>query len=243
MKFIKTRLDGKALEAIDSDVDSVDELIQQLKNAIKPDNSKIITGRMMALKIDRTKIQEYSKQAEELADALKRTLIFEGIPSKNAQEMTIEKTIEMCRASTRSDVVRSILGAATFSGHKEVIAKLIVESERDKSEKQVLSFQKFNKRSNNNFQHNKFQNRANFNNRGRGGARGRFNSNGNNRNFAPRQFNNNTQFRGNGRGGYNGGRGRGNYNIRVAQDQGQLGFSQMPPQMSPQIQNPQNQQM
>lgn len=100
---------------------------------------------MVALKMDNKQTQDFVTQAEELADAFRRSLISEGITQEKANEMAIDKTVEMCRASAKSGVVKSILGAATFTNTKEVIAKLITETATDTSEKQVYAYQKFNK--------------------------------------------------------------------------------------------------
>lgn len=40
----------------------------------------------------------------------------EGISANKAQEMTIDTTVEMCRASPRSDLVKAILASTHFFG-------------------------------------------------------------------------------------------------------------------------------
>lgn len=80
VRFIKSKLEGKAHECIPPDADSSDVIIESLKAQIKPDNSKVIAGRMLALEPDRFKLIEFSTQMEALADALQRSLIIEGIP-------------------------------------------------------------------------------------------------------------------------------------------------------------------
>lgn len=204
--FIFTRLSGLALEAIPENVDNIAEIKAALKSKIKPDSSKVIAGRMMALKLDNRKIQDYSKQAEELAESFRRSLVIEGITQSKANEMAVDKTIEMCRSSAKSDLVRSVLAAATFDNTKEVIAKLITETATDTSEKQVLAYQKFNKNNNN---------RQNNGNRGSNGYRRYNNSNYNNQNA---NNNNNNRFNGRGRGNR---RGRNNSGYRLNNNNGQ----------------------
>lgn len=46
-QFILSKLEGKALECVPTDPASVDDIINALKSSIKPDNSKVIEGRMM----------------------------------------------------------------------------------------------------------------------------------------------------------------------------------------------------
>lgn len=179
-----------AKEAVPNDAQNVEAIINALKNKIKPDSSKVIAGRMMALRLDKKIVQDFSKNAEELADAFKRSLIVEGITQNKANEMAIDKTVEMCRASAKNDLVRSILAASSFENTTEVIAKLIVETATDNTEKQVLAYQKFN----------------NNNNRGRGRGNNRYNNNNNGR----RNFNDNNNRRNN----YKNRRGRGRGNNR-----------------------------
>lgn len=100
LTFIKTKLGGKVQEG-----SKIDELLKQLKMKIKPDNSK---GKMMALMMQRQNPQTFAREAEQSVDAFQRLLTIEGISLAKANKMTIDKTIEMCRASGKSNVVRSI---------------------------------------------------------------------------------------------------------------------------------------
>lgn len=208
LDFIQTRLEGKALECIPQKPESVDKIIEALKKKIRPDSSKVITGKMMALKSDRNNLQNFSKQAEELAEALKRSLIFEGISEDKSQEMVVEKMVEMCRQSARSDLVKSVLASTSFTDPKEVVSKFIVESSTDAGEKSVMSFN------------------SQRGYRGRGGrvlqfnGRNRYQNHGN-RNFRPNYNSNNRGnfHNNNNRGRFNnhrGHRGRNNYNVRYA---------------------------
>ena len=148
-QFILTKLDDKAAEAVPPNPATIKVIKDSLKANIKPDNSKIIEGKMLSLKKDNISHQEFTKQAEELAHAFKRTLIVEGISSDKANEMTIDKTIEMCRATTRSNLVKSVLASSTFPDAKSVIAKFIIESNNDSKEKQILFYKPFHNRHDN----------------------------------------------------------------------------------------------
>lgn len=76
--FILTKLEGKALECVDQD-GTIAQIIADLRKNIKPDNSKVVSGRMLAIKLGKLSAPEFSKQAEELAESLQRSLIVEGI--------------------------------------------------------------------------------------------------------------------------------------------------------------------
>lgn len=145
------------------------------------------------------KAQDFAKESESLAEALQRTLILEGMTKAKACDEAIETITELCRKTTNSDVVRSILGASTFSSPQEVISKFIVENAKDKNEKQILAFRTY-------------QNKQRVHSRGRGNNRGNNGQNyrNSNNNFQNRNENNGGNWRGHrGRGR---GRGRGNYN-------------------------------
>lgn len=207
--FILTKLEAKALECVDPN-GTVDDIINDLKNNIKPDSSKVVSGRMLALKLNKLTTQEYAIKAEELAEAFQRSLVIEGIKRDKAKEMAIDKTVEMCRQSAKNDLVRSVLAAAHFKDPKEAIAKLITEQVTNDTERQVLHFNQQNGRYNNknksNFKYNKFNNSNN------NGNNNRYNNNGN------RNWRNNSNNRGN---RYNNNRNnnRGNdYNVRVAEN-------------------------
>lgn len=206
-QFIISKLDSKALEAIPENPATILEIKEALKSKIKPDNSKIIEARMLALRSDNLSSQEFSKTAEELADALTRTLIVEGVPQQKANEMSIEKTIEMCRATARNNIVKSILAASQFADPKSVIAKFIVETNIDNKDKQVLFYKK--SYGNNGFRNNFRGNSSNFSNFSQrnpqnynNGNKNNFNRNNpsQNHNFNNSQANNN---RGNGKRNFN----------------------------------------
>lgn len=236
VSFLKTKLVGKAGEALGDDTNTLDDIKNKLKAKIKPESSKVLEGRLAALKLDRQPIQDFAKKAEELADDLQRSLVMEGIPTEKANEMTIEKTVRMCRASARTDLVKSILASTKFDAAKEAISKLIVETNVQIEERQILAFRSTNKRgnghsSNANRQQNNNNNNRNSNsgyNRQRNNSqngqsnRQSYNNSRSNNSRAPRNNNNNNN-RGNNRSN-NGGRtyynsnnqnGHGNPSVRV----------------------------
>lgn len=140
VSFLKTKIDGKAREFLTETDNTVDLIKTALRTNIKPDNSKVVEARMLSLRLTITNQQEFTTKAEELAESLRRSLVVEGMSHAKANEITIDKTIELCRANARSDLVKSVLEASTFTQPKEVIAKLLVQSDKAKKEHQILSF-------------------------------------------------------------------------------------------------------
>lgn len=82
---------------------------------------------MQALKADSVYLQDFSKKAWELAENFKRALVMEGIPSEKSREMTVAKTVQMCRASARSDLTKSALASSSFQEAKDVGARFVIE--------------------------------------------------------------------------------------------------------------------
>lgn len=215
LRFIISKLEGKALESIPANPADVNEIITALSRQIQPDNSKVVAGRLLALRPDRSKLAEFSEQAEKLADSLQRSLIIEGISQAKAREMSIDKTVEVCRGAARSDLVKSVLASTKFDSPKEVIAKYVVESATEDKEKQILAYRAFQRQNNNRGNRGGYNhaNRYHSNgNRGRDGTGNRFGNNysgrntysgrnnygGNNRNYTNRgSSNSNNRGRGN----------------------------------------------
>lgn len=148
VKLIKSKLEAKALETLSEDANTYEVIVDALKDNIKPDSSMVIEGRMLSLHLDKNNVAKFVKQAEELAEALRRSLIVEGISKPKADEMSIAKRVELCRKTARSGVVKSVISASKFSKPAEVLAKFTTESETAKRERQETS--NFNKNKNNN---------------------------------------------------------------------------------------------
>lgn len=198
LKFLMTKLEGKAREAIAVKPKKIEEIKTQLKDAIKTESSKVIEGRISALRADKMSMTKFAERAEELVENYRRSLISEGFTKEKAKQFAIEKTVDLCRNSAVSPIVVSILGAATFSEPKEVIARMITEINKLKGQKSILN------------------NRKNDNNRnGNGHSNNKFHKNNNGNSHSNSNSNNNRNGNGNGNGNgnnrQNNGNGRQNY--------------------------------
>lgn len=208
VKIIRSKLIGTAKNIVPEATANATAVINLLKEKIKGDNTDVVTGRLLALRADRSSMQKFQEQAELLADKLKNSYIADGIPADVANKMTIQKTVEMCRFSARTLLVKSVLASTKFDEPKEVLAKFITEATVENTEVKILAFR-------NNGRHRGrggYNNNSNFSNSNRSN-----NWQPNNRNNYNRNFNNN--FRGRSR-GYNGqgGRGRGGNNFNGFSD-------------------------
>lgn len=204
VQFIKTKLLGKAIEAIPETASTAGEIITALKNKIKPETTEVVIGRLLSLRSEKTTLKSFQEQGDNLADLLRRSYISDGIPARVAKKMATKKTVEMCRLSAKTDLVKSVLASTHFDEPKEVLAKFITESSQENTEKRILRFtsnrtrnnfrgnyrfqnnrQKFNNRNYNYRSNNQSyqNNRGNFNNRGQMTSSRTFrNQNNNNRN-------------------------------------------------------------
>ncbi|XP_055316605.1 putative uncharacterized protein DDB_G0284213 [Sitodiplosis mosellana] len=195
IKFIKTKLEGRAPEAMPTEITSVQNIISALKSKIRPESSKVVLGRFLALRSKRNAMTKFQQQAEELADQLRRAYISEGMNQHLAEKTTIDKTVEMCRLSAKTNLVKSILASSDFKEPKEVVEKLIIESNVENNEAQVLYYR-------GNHQNQRMNGFNTF--RGNGNYRGNYRGqNENNRNYNNRNRNTKQNFRGRGRRGYN----------------------------------------
>lgn len=175
--YIKNRLKGRAAEAIPDDCDSLECLIKALKEKIKPDNSSIIEGRILALQLKNNDYSKFSADAEKLSEALRRTLVVEGITKAKAEELAIKKMVELCRKTTTFEIVKSVLESTKFSTPAEVLAQFITQSDKarlERKEQQLKNANKQNFKNGNNDNRNK-----RYNNNNRNGNNSNANQNNN----------------------------------------------------------------
>lgn len=114
VKLVVSRLEGDGRDAIEEEPNDIEHLIEQLRENIKLPSSKVIKGRMLALRTDKTNMSKFSERAEQLADELRRSLIIEGFSRAKAKGLVIEKTVTLCRKNARSDTVKAITITTTI---------------------------------------------------------------------------------------------------------------------------------
>lgn len=177
-KFIKSKLEGRALEAMPDKVTKISDITDALKEKVKADSSRVIEGKISSLRLIKGNFSSFAKQAEELAESLRRSLVIEGMSKKKAEEITIQKTVDLCRKTARSDVVKSVISSTAYTTPAEVIAKFITESDVARQEFQQKQSQmknqnggnkKFDKNKKGHFKNN-FQNNFHQKNDNKGGG-------------------------------------------------------------------------
>lgn len=145
LKFVLSKLEGSARDKIIGYPSNVDEIISILTSQIKHESSMIINSRIQAFIFDRVSLTIFSEKAEKLTESYHRALVMEGIPPTNALQMTIDKTVEMCRFSTQSNLVKMIMASSTFEDPKDAIATFIIETNTEIREKQLFLNNRFRK--------------------------------------------------------------------------------------------------
>lgn len=205
-QVILTKIEGKAYQYIKPD-SSIDEMVQSLKTNITFDMSKVVLSSMKNLRWNKLSPQEYSRQAEELAESLQRSLVMEGVGHEKATEMTIEHTVEMCRKNAKAAESRTVIASSSYKNPKEVIAKLVTEQSKGDESTQISAYG----------QAKNFNRNRQFQNRGGGRWKNQnYNQNWRNNNHGY----NNGSGNGNWRNKNQRGRGKRNFNVRVAENSG-----------------------
>lgn len=202
LTFVKSRLEGRAEESIPDDCDSVEKLTKALKEKLKPDNSNIIEGKILALRLQKSDYSKFAEEAEKLGEALRRSLIVEGLTKQKSEEMTIRRMVELCRKTAKADVVKSVLESTKYDSAADVIATFITQSDIARREYKETQLNRQKKSNSNNAGNGNGQRNKNYNkNRNNGGNRSndnRPNENRSNGNYRGRnnQNNQNQQQRG-----------------------------------------------
>lgn len=222
--FVKSRLSGKALESIngvdnvpDANQGKIDFIYNALQRKIKPENSRVIQGKIKALRADNKSKLEFAKIADELADQLRMALIAESIPPEKAKEMAVEATVDMCRSNARSEIVKTVIEAKTFENASDVISNYLIQIDKAKNDKQVAAFRTSNRNYNSNRGNNNRGKQYNNNRRGNyyGNSYGYSNNGDYSTNRYNNGYNNNRNYNNRGRNNYNtGNRNYNNYDER-----------------------------
>lgn len=158
LKFIKSKMVGRARETLPEVVAAVKDITDELKKKIKSDSSTVVEGGLTALRVIKGNFTKFSEEAEKLVDAFRRSLRNEQFTKEKADEITIKKTQELCRRVAHSESVKSIIASKKFETPAEVIATLITEGDvarREKKEQEA--YQKRSNHKNNNKKYNKNQ--------------------------------------------------------------------------------------
>lgn len=128
VEYVLSHLEERAEEIVPVETASIDNIITLLQDKISADSIKIIEGQIAALKIENNNYSKYAKRAEEVAENYRRSLVGSGIPSDNADQMTIDKFKELCRKNSRSSTAKSVIDAKEYKCAKDVISEFVIQN-------------------------------------------------------------------------------------------------------------------
>ena len=198
MKFIKTRLSGKARIGLPENLQSIDELIEiittKCEDNTTPEN---ILSKMNAIK-QRGSMNGFCEEIESLCSKLENTYIKQRVPATVAKSMSTKAGLNALINGINTPETKLILKAGNFTSIKEAIQKAQENSTENTNSAQVLNTRfKTNAYQNNN---SREHDRPPFQNRFRRGVGSHYNHNRNTpnrQNYGSRNFSQNN---------YNGGR-------------------------------------
>jgi len=126
--FVKTRLEGRALECLPTNCTSIDDIKSSLTKHIKPTSSKLLESQLSTINASKKTLQEFSSEIDKIAALLRQSLINEGCSSTKAEELVTSKVVDICRTSAQSDFIKTVLASSTFSNYQDVLNKYCLES-------------------------------------------------------------------------------------------------------------------
>lgn len=206
LKFLRTKLTGKARLGLPNEFATIAALVADIKKRCEVKTTpEVILARMKAIKEKDT--AKLCDTIDELTSNLAAMYMAQEVPSEVAQKMATKAGVETLKEKIQNHDTKLILKAGSFATIQEALQK-VRENATSENSSQVLYFRAERGRRNFHYQYN--QNHQNSNNWRRGGgprqytnSRGRGarqnnnygnrqnpNSNNNNQNY-----NNNNQYR------------------------------------------------
>lgn len=194
VKFIKTRISGKARLALPENIDSVDAIKDKLRQKfLLKISSDAILAQLRSTHQGNKKLSEYIAQVESLASQLTRAFIAENVASGEAAEKLAEKFAKQSFIDNVANQETSIiLKASNLTKLSDLAAKAIsidkpakaniLHYKNNSQKQQYNNWHPNNQKKPNSNWHSNNQNKPNFNN----------NNGYNHQNFTPR-YNDGTQ--------------------------------------------------
>lgn len=118
LDFIKGRITGHA-GSICSSARTIDELISRLREVIRKESSKEVASKLDAL--NSRDIYRFFDDADNLGAKFFDSLVSEGCPAFLANTMAIDKMTIICRRAARSDLIKSVIAASSYSSFRDVL--------------------------------------------------------------------------------------------------------------------------
>lgn len=163
VKFIKTRLSGKARSGFPENLATIDDLINHIKLKCKdPTTPDIIIAKLNATK-QRGQITSFCEEIDNLCAKLENCYILQEIPENIAKTMSTKAGVTALINGINASDTKLILKAGNFSSIKEALQKA-QECATDTSPSQIFNVRRRqqNERHKSNFRGNGFNRNRNF---------------------------------------------------------------------------------
>lgn len=122
--LIKSKISGKGQRSI-SELTTITSIKECLSNTIKGENSVAIYTKLLSVSQMNKSGSDFIKEIEILANKLEQAYISDGMPNKLANEFATQNTVKAITKGARSEKVKTVMMAATFSNISEVTTKFI----------------------------------------------------------------------------------------------------------------------
>lgn len=130
LKFIKTRLIGKAREIVSSGITTTDELLSKLRiKCASKLSSESVLAQLKRAKQGSSSISDFADEIDSLASRLAKTYVSEELATSEAASKLAEKfALEALTNGVRNPETSLILKAGNFTNLSDAISKAITVS-------------------------------------------------------------------------------------------------------------------
>lgn len=167
IKFLKTRLSGKARQCLPEKIATIDELLQHVKEQC----AEFVTPHSILAKLKNTRqnagVEKFCTDVENLTSQLRNVYISQKIPGDVAKSMASKAGVDTLISGIKNPETKLILKAATFNDIKEAVQKINENSQTNSetNEIQVLHYRRTQSNQHGNYRGRSNFQRGNFNRR------------------------------------------------------------------------------
>ena len=142
IKFLKTRLTGKARVGLRNDYATIDEILSDIRLKCTDTTSpESIIAQMKTLRMKPNQdAKEYCDSVEKCCTKLKSIYINQQIPTEVAEAMSRKAGIDALITGISNTDIKLILKAGTFTSLAQAITKISEYSQQETQGSQILSF-------------------------------------------------------------------------------------------------------
>lgn len=160
IKFLRTRLTGKARLGLPNELATIDALVENVKSrcaeTITPEN---VLSKLKATQ-QKGDANKFCNDVDSLCNQLCATYIESGVPNNVAKRMATKAGVEALTAGVTNSETKIILKAGNFDDVKQAIQKVVENSTSSSNATQILAFRNTERPERR--QYNSYPNRGRF---------------------------------------------------------------------------------